>query len=57
MERVVPCAGLCTLIALVCPEPTNGGPPVGMEWMLCICWLQHCWGGRSGGIGCATIGS
>ena len=41
MQRVVPWAGLCTLIEPVYPKPGNGRPPVGLERMLRIYFLQH----------------
>ena len=41
MERVVPWRELCALIEPVYPKPGNGGPPVGLERMLRIYFLQH----------------
>lgn len=41
MERVVPWAELCALIEPVYPKPGNGRPPVGLERMLRIYFLQH----------------
>ena len=41
MERVVRWSALCELIAPVCPKPGNGRPPVGVERMLRICFLQQ----------------
>jgi transposase, IS5 family len=41
MERVVPWPALCALIALVYPKPGNGRPPIGVERMLRIYFLQH----------------
>jgi len=41
MERVVPWAALCRLIEPHYPKPGNGRPPVGMERMLRIHFLQH----------------
>lgn len=41
MERVVPWAALCALIEPVYPKPGNGRPPVGVERMLRIHFLQH----------------
>ncbi len=41
MERVVPWAKLCALIEPVYPKPGNGRPPVGLERMLRIYFLQH----------------
>lgn len=42
MDRVVPWARLCELIAPVYPAPTGAGrPPVGLERMLRIYFLQH----------------
>ena len=41
MERVVPWAALCALIEPFYPKPGNGRPPVGVERMLRIYFLQH----------------
>lgn len=41
MERVVPWAALCALIAPVYPKAGNGRPPVGLERMLRIYFLQN----------------
>lgn len=41
MERVVPWAQLCALIEPVYPKAGNGRPPVGLERMLRIYFLQH----------------
>jgi IS5 family transposase len=41
MERVVPWQALCALIAPVYPKPGNGRPPVGLERMLRIYFLQQ----------------
>jgi len=41
MERVVPWSALCELIAPFYPKPGNGRPPVGVEGMLRIYFLQH----------------
>jgi IS5 family transposase len=41
MERVVPWSALCELIEPVYPKPGNGRPPVGVERMLRIYFLQH----------------
>lgn len=42
MDRVVPWAALCALIAPVYPKPAGAGrPPVGLERMLRIYFLQH----------------
>jgi hypothetical protein len=41
MERVVPWAALCALIEPVYPKPGNGRPPVGVERMLRIYFLQQ----------------
>ena len=46
MERVVPWAALCRLIEPVYPKPGNGRPPVGVERMLRIYFLQQ-WFNRS----------
>ena len=40
-ERVVPWAALCDLIESFYPKPGNGRPPVGVERMLRIYFLQH----------------
>jgi transposase, IS5 family len=41
MDRVVPWRELCALIEPVYPKPGNGRPPVGLERMLRIYFLQH----------------
>jgi len=41
MERVVPWPALCALIDPVYPKPGNGRPPVGVERMLRIYFLQQ----------------
>ena len=41
MERVVPWAALCGLIEPVYPKPGNGRPPVGVERMLRLYFLQQ----------------
>ena len=41
MERVVPWSALCKLIEPFYPKPGNGRPPVGVERMLRIYFLQH----------------
>jgi IS5 family transposase len=41
MERVVPCSGLRELIEPVYPKPAKGRPPVGVERMLRIYFLQQ----------------
>src|SRR5437868_3961364 len=41
MERVVPWSVLCTLIEPFYPKPGNGRPPVGVERMLRIYFLQQ----------------
>jgi len=41
MERVVPWSGLCALIEPVYPKPGNGRPPIGVERMLRIHFLQQ----------------
>ncbi len=40
MDRVVPWQELCQLIAPFYPKPGNGRPPVGLECMLRIYFLQ-----------------
>src|SRR5215831_3914648 len=41
MERVVPWPALCGLIEPFYPKPGNGRPPIGVERMLRIYFLQH----------------
>jgi transposase, IS5 family len=41
MERVAPWSGLCALIAPFHPKPGNGRPPVGVERMLRLYFLQQ----------------
>jgi IS5 family transposase len=41
MERVVPWPALCGLIEPFYPKPGNGRPPIGIERMLRIYFLQH----------------
>jgi len=41
MDRVVPWAELCALVEPVYPRPGNGRPPVGLERMLRIYFLQQ----------------
>jgi transposase, IS5 family len=41
MERVVPWPALCELITPFYPKPGNGRPPIGIERMLRIYFLQH----------------
>src|SRR5436853_724099 len=41
MEQVVPWRELCGLVAPVYPKPGNGRPPVGVERMLRIYFLQQ----------------
>jgi IS5 family transposase len=41
MERVVPWSALCALIEPFYPKPGNGRPPVGVERMLRIYFLQR----------------
>jgi len=41
MHRVVPCSALCSLIEPFYPQPGNGRPPVGVERMLRIYFLQQ----------------
>ena len=41
MDRVVPWAALCRLIEPVYPKPGNGRPPVGLERMLRLYFLQQ----------------
>ena len=42
MDRVVPWAELCALIEPVYPKAGNGRPPIGLERMLRIYFLQQC---------------
>jgi hypothetical protein len=53
MERIVPWSGLCALIEPFYPKPGNGRPPIGIERMLRLYFLQqwfnrHCQVGRFG---------
>ena len=41
MERIVPWSALCALIELFYLKPDNGRPPVGVERMLRIYFLQQ----------------
>ena len=41
MERVVPWAALCRLIEPFYPKPGNGRPPIGVERMLRLYFLQQ----------------
>jgi len=41
MERVVPWSALCALIEPYYPKPGNGRPPIGVERMLRLYFLQH----------------
>jgi IS5 family transposase len=41
MERIMPWAALCAVIEPVYPKPGNGRPPIGLERMLRIHFLQH----------------
>lgn len=41
MEQVVPWGELCLLVEPVYPKPGNGRPPVGLEWMLRLYFLQQ----------------
>jgi IS5 family transposase len=41
MERVVPWSALCGLIEPFYPKPGNGRPPIGIERMLRLYFLQH----------------
>lgn len=41
MEQVVPWSALCALVEPVYPKPGNGRPPVGVERMLRIYFLQQ----------------
>ena len=46
MEQVVPWGELCALIEPHYPKPGNGRPPIGIDRMLRIYFLQH-WFNRS----------
>ena len=41
MERLVPWAALCELIEPHYPKPGNGRPPVGLQRMLRMYFVQH----------------
>src|SRR6202008_2409594 len=41
MERVVPWSGLCALMEPFYPKPGNGRPPVGVDRVLHIYFLQQ----------------
>jgi transposase, IS5 family len=41
MDRVVPWRDLCARVEAVYPKPGNGRPPVGLERMLRMYFLQH----------------
>lgn len=41
MDRVVPWQELCAVIEPVYPKAGNGRPPIGLERMLRIYFLQH----------------
>jgi len=41
MERIVPWQELCALIEPFYPKPGNGRPPIGLERMLRVHFLQH----------------
>ena len=51
MERVVPWSALCALIEPFYPKPGNGRPPVGVERMLRIYFLQQWFNLSAGGGG------
>src|SRR5207237_6667482 len=42
MEQVVPWSALCALIEPFYLKPGNGRPPVGVERMLRMYFLEHC---------------
>ena len=50
MDRVVPWRELCSVVEPFYPKPGKGRRPVGLERMLRIYFLQHCWGGRPDGV-------
>ena len=41
MERILPWQALCAVIAPYYPKAGNGRPPIGLERMLRIHFLQH----------------
>jgi IS5 family transposase len=41
MNEIVPWHALCEVIEPHYPKPGNGRPPVGLERMLCMYFLQH----------------
>lgn len=41
MERIVPWEALCAVVEPFYPKPGNGRPPLGLERMLRIHFLQH----------------
>jgi len=56
MDRVVPWRELCAVIEPFYPKAGNGRPPIGLERMLRLHLLQHCWGGRPDGTGVPSLG-
>ena len=50
MEQVVPWCDLCAVVEPFYPRAGTGRPPIGLERMLRLHFLQHCWGGRPDGI-------
>jgi hypothetical protein len=44
MDQVVPWRELCALVAPFYPKAGNGRAPIGLERMLRLHFLQHCWG-------------
>ena len=50
VEEVVPWRQLCAVVEPFYPKPGNGRRPIGLERMLRLHFLQHCWGGRPVGI-------
>ncbi len=51
MERVAPWADMCALIEPFYPKPGNGRPPVGLERMLRIYFLQQWFNLSDPGVG------
>jgi IS5 family transposase len=50
MDQVVPWRDLCSIVEPFYPRVGHGRPPIGLERMLRLHCLQHCWGGRPVGI-------
>jgi transposase, IS5 family len=50
MKKVVPSSQLLSVIETYCPKGERGGPPIGLEWMLRIYFLQKWYGLSSEGL-------